>query len=290
MSLFDLDILFLRSLFSHWYPFSIDQIKQYRNTIDWEELRCNPNLHPAFKESRYIDRLSNLNIMLPFSDIKWYVSKEDPERSWITISANSDIEWSRAFIRGYADKLKWEDTIIIEADYDSYDISRYGGICSNPSVKIDQNFIHEFSHKISWQSLSCNQGTSWSIELIKEFEDEWMWSRDDTYFYGGDVFQFIIPDYESEGDYSDELIDTNIFLSANYALPWNEEFLEEFKELLDWSIISGAYYIPWSIPLLRKFFPLLDKGHLIWNFALWEKVFRLPVSENEKIIETVFTP
>ncbi|MDU9049396.1 MAG: hypothetical protein Q3M30_11120 [Candidatus Electrothrix sp. Rat3] len=288
MSLFDLDILFLRSLFSHWYPFSIDQIKKYRNTIDWDKLRCNPNFDPVLKKDRYIDGLSDLNMMLPFDDIKWYASKNDPERSWITISANSDIEWSTAFIREYADKLKWEDTIIIEVDHISYDIHRYGGICSNPSVKIDQNFIHEFSHKISWQSLSWNQGADWSIELIKEFEDEWMWSWNDADFYGEDVFQFLIPEYASEDDYSYNLTETNF--SANYALPWSEEFLEEFKQFLDWSIISRAYYIPWSIPLLTKFFPLWDKEGLISNFALWEKVFRLPVSENEKIIETVFTP
>ena len=89
-------------------------------------------------------------MMLPFDNIKRYLNKydPDPDRSWITISANSDIEWSTAFIRENSDKLKWEDTILLtvyESDYHqgSLEIERYGGICSNPSVKIDQNFIHE---------------------------------------------------------------------------------------------------------------------------------------------------
>ena len=348
MSLFDLDILFFRSLFSRWYPFSDSQIRRYAATIDWVQLSLNPMLEwsselleahednwnwgdgglcmninfpqplierfksrwpeytLAFSEEKglfscytansYTEDISNVKIISPASDIKRYfsefvVKQDDPRRSWITISANSDIEWSKAFIRENANKLKWEDTIVLNIHYyDSYEmIDRYAGICSNSSVNIDREFIEEFIDQICWASLGLNENIEWSIELLKEFEEHWFWSWDDHDGYGDEDFiWYNMPDYDEKDHYKYTLED--FYLSANHMLPWNEELLEEFKDVVDWAVVSKAYYIPWSVSLLKNFFPFFKKERLVGNFSLWEKVFRLPVSENKKIIEAVFTP
>lgn len=181
----------------------------------------------------------------------------------------------------------WGDTIVVNYDEIDFDFERYGSICSNPSVRIDSFFIYEFIDEISWFSLSLNEGSKWSIELIKEFEEYWIWNWDDYWLNDGEDFiVYNIPDSLSDDDFKDDL--ETCFLSANHTLPWSEEFLTEFRGYIDWSLISRAYYIPWSITLLGKHFGNFDKKHLINNYALWEKIFKIPVSENNKIVEAVF--
>ncbi len=265
-----------------------------KNTIGYSQER---GIFSYYVANRYIEDISNVKIIMPQNAIKSYfnhrIKENSLERSWITLSVNTDIEWTNAFIKENINKLKWEDTIIIDNYQDDFDIptdiKRYGGLCSNPSIKINRAFITDFFDQINWQSLGLNEGLDWSIELLKEFRDYWVWSYQDYERDGEDFIEFIGPDCNFIDPHEYRFDIENFFLSANHTLPWNEELLEEFKTWLDWSVLSKAYYIPWSISLLKKFFPFWDKERLIKNYSFWEKIFSIPVSQNKKIIEAVFT-
>ena len=83
----------------------------------------------------------------------------------------------------------------------------------------------------------------WSIELIKQYEYKWYWSK----------------------------------LSGNEALPWSIELIEQYQIYRwDWSELSGNEALPWSIELLERFYGwhwwrLSMNDALPWSIELIER-------------------
>ena len=151
---------------------------------------------------------------------------------------------------------------------------------------LNETLIERFKDKWSWGDLAYNRNLTWSLELIKTYEDKW-WDVDcDVGFSWNDaIFPFII---ELIDEFKDKWWDLS-FLSENADLSWSIELIEnieliaqfqsnifddEYIEIRVWKSLSNNKFLPWSIALIEKFENRWDWGVLSLNSSLlWSEEF-----------------
>lgn len=242
---------FFIEFISHNYPFNEIELGHWQEYLDWRLVSCNSRIQ------------FDLNLIDHFKH-RWF---------WTELSKNKTIHWSREILSSCISFLCRPSHILGNP---ISNISRSG------NVKWSIVLIEEFKEKWDWLELSSNENLPWSDELIKRFSPLWNWKS--ICVNGKFWTEDFIASLENELDQNNER--WNYLLSnphiqwtkeliykykekwisaipligyqtydvyANAALPWDDEFIELFKDKFNWYRLSESKILPWSENFINKF-------------------------------------
>ena len=242
---------FFTEFISHNYPFNQIELDYWQEYLDWRLVSCNSRIQ------------FDLNLIDHYKHRLF----------WTELSKNKTIHWSREILSSCISFLCRPNHILGNP---ISNISRSG------NVKWSIAFIEEFKEKWDWLELSSNENLPWSDGLIKRFSPSWDWK---SLCVNGKFWnEEIIASLENELDQNYErwnhlLSNPHIQLSKgliykykekwfsaipftgyhaydvyeNAALPWDEGFIELFKDKFNWYRLSESKILPWSENFINKF-------------------------------------
>lgn len=315
-------------LLSAYYPFTGFQLKKYGRFLHWkssdiyveggdrDEL---PTYHPEIKGlsnnkgiiwtiellHEYKDQI-NWKHISQSNRINWWSSKLLHEFinkwDWIELSSNPSLRISSKVIDEYKEYWEWDSKKI-------YGEHEYDGLSKNGSLAWNQAKIERFGDLLNWNDLSLNPNLKWynyetelkqsvleyDKSILKKFENSWNYKNLSENRSLGKLFKVLsdstIKKLLDEKDWDWEL------LSNNQSLPWTEEFVIIFTNMISWKSfcsnesfnwtdefimrnidniywpnISANRSLPWSIDLIEKYKEYWNWENLSLNAALpWSK-------------------
>lgn len=148
---------------------------------------------------------------------------------------------------------------------------------------LSDRLIEEHFDKLNWGELKQNKNLSWSIHLLKKFENRWDW---DGSFYSISASSSIPWSIELIEIFKDKWNWGQHGLSKNESLPWSIELLKKFDGNLDWEQLSTNKALPWSKELIELF-----KDKWSWSETSdvdnWGKSYDGGLSANESLPWTI---
>jgi hypothetical protein len=275
-------------------------LRQFRDKLKWDQISMNPDIEWRFEwliefedlldwKLFYINAYYDwgLSTLQRFSHklsaagvehelVEYLNNKEGMANSIIVQNENSTIGKSQDEIKfpGYEarfeeikkivyryrnklDEINWEENIIWSEESFEY-IMNYKGT----------DLLH----------LSTYSRFKEPAAILRKFGSRLIWGKQ----YWGTLPE----DIAGGGEY---LVYAGI--SANHFMDWTEELIDEFKDQIDWKVLSKEGYIKWTPGILEKYFDLLDKEAILRMNYIDDTnplFVNLIVPElNEKLIEVV---
>lgn len=242
---------FFIEVISHNYPFNQIELKQWQEYLDWRLVSCNSRIQfdidlvDHFKHRLFWTELSKnktihwgreiLSSCISFlcrpshilgnpisnisrsGNVKWSIAliEEFKEKwDWQELSSNNNLPWSDELIKRFSPFWDWK-SLCVNGKFWNEDI------IASLENELDQNYER-------WNHLLSNPHIQWSKELIYKYKEKWFSAMPFTGYHAYDVY-------------------------ANTALPWDEEFVEVFKDKFNWYRLSKSNVLPWSEKFIHKF-------------------------------------
>lgn len=214
---------FLRIISSE-YPFSSQQLNNYKELMNWENISLNKAIDWNYKLlNTYADRLD-----------------------WGQLSLNEKAVNTVDLIDRFENRIVWED--------DCWGAS----IANNTSIKWSIEVIDKYKSKLDFNQLALNPKVPWSQKLIDRYFDRWdfstlsensglPWSVNffNKYYKKSDLGFFLFGYYKSTVSlmglvetYPDD-VDWKI-ISSSSNLPWHKHnLLEKWRKKIDWKGVAS---------------------------------------------------
>ncbi len=294
------------------YPLSIDLLRRHKDVLDWELVSLNEVL-PWSAE-----------LILEFQDyLDFGAGDHEKESKWINL--NPAIPWSVELLEQLEDRVQWKELANLPAIYDDtrirlrfyhrlapylsqmseYSSSSLGDQVSESSEEIDWIISHiesyndhpelsyhtvaelEAASDMDWKLLSQNCYLPWSIELIRQYSDQWDWhslSLNDSLPWSEELIaafedQWIWGGLGDANEYGDRLVVWGI--TSNDAIHWTEQMLHRFRDRHDWFHLSYMSSVDWSIEILYQFQEYLEYDQVLFNDAIWSRIWSGHIAEQE---------
>ncbi|OBX24708.1 helicase-like protein [Gelidibacter algens] len=246
-------------------PWSIELISEFVDEWDWVDLSCNKGIPWS------------IEIIQEFEE-KW---------AWGFLSSNTSLPWSEELIDTFKTKWKWSNGV-----EHNFEKQYFNGLCFNEAIPWSLNLIDKFKEQLNWRNLSSIKSLPWSEELIEHFYERWNWEvlssnsaiswslemvyrwKDRLSFYSLSHKTYLklpidfIRDNADKFDWEGDEYGFSGGLSDNPNLPWSEEFIEEFKDKFNWTILSTRDFLPWSENFINKYSNYFCWENLSYNTEL----------------------
>lgn len=221
---------FFIEIVSTRYSFTITQLKKYKDWLDWNKISNNININWTAE------------ILNEFKDLI----------DWVDLSINENAFNDISHLETFSDTIDW----------DGRDDTSFDSIGSNEGVRWDLALIEKYESKLNFEKLSENRNVEWSEQLIDKYLPKW----DLVELGSNDSIPWTV-----------ELFDKYLDLSylSYYPIKWNKsllsfEFIEKYKDSLEWWDISGNSKLPWREKnLLEYWSDNIDWGAIARNEALF---------------------
>ncbi len=192
-------------LISCYYPLSQQQLRKYKNDLDWNKISSNENIH------------WNKNIINEFKD----------EFNWKSLTTNKSAFVDRSLLDIFDDKIDWFGE-------DSY----FGGsIALNEGIYWDIETIDKYADKINFDKLSESTTVNWSEQVIDKYLDKWSLkelAHNKSIPWSMELFE----------KYLDTSYLSYFGVQTNESLI-TFEFVEKYNQYMDWHYISHNPTLPW---------------------------------------------
>ncbi|HMH32148.1 MAG TPA: hypothetical protein VK543_03910 [Puia sp.] len=228
---------------------SIDFIKKYHESWNWESLTANSDIN---RSDLLISSYSNKNGF------------------WDGISRNTGIIWTDDLIEKYKSYWRWDylgsnpsinwSDHLIEKYQDIPSLWKCltgggSGLSNNESIIWSEELIEKYKDKLSWFHLGYNERLPWSKSFFEKYHERWSWFA----------------------------------LCMNRKLDWTEAFIEKYESSMNWGWLGMNDSLPWSASFIKKYeskwrYSGLFANTLMLNF--WQKAL-LPYMDDNLIEEVI---
>lgn len=277
-------------------------IEKCKSRIDWNMFSSNPS---AFQDIHLLDKYSNY--------LDW---KGDVQYRWGAVVWNSGLPWGTPFIDKYKSRFSFKTLAASECiPWDWNLIKRYKHLwdfellAMNPTIQWDAKHFEQYYDKSIFDidAVACNPGMLCDFELIMLYavnvcwysisansklfciDDDLLDLWDDCLEWSGiarnEALAQHYPDFlnrfmhrwmkEPEASFEG--------LSANPALKWTPQLIEEYVDVWDWEALSLNEGIPWSKTLINRYKDKISWGALT---PIW-KCNDLPEIDPDKVQEVL---
>lgn len=226
----------------------------------------NKNEDNFFFNAEYIEKKADVDLE--------YIKLHPNEFNWETLCYNYYTPWHEDLIDTHFNKIDWfrisKNPKII---WDERLLNKYwdkiwlGCIISHSPMFWDEKLVQfvlskseEESTKIFWlQKFSVINNIKWSLKMIIDFPTSY-WIRE---VVEAKTLEFSFEDLKK---YKEQLNkDIFKYLQVSSNLLWTNETIQEFKELLNFQILSKSNNVDWSNKIISTFEKLLDFKELSKN-------------------------
>lgn len=232
---------------SSYYPLSINQLRKYKNVLNWHKISANENINwnacilnefhnhivwntLTTNRNAFVDKTT----LVTFDDrIDWYGNDHYYGDS---ITANEGIYWDNETIDKYADKINIEK------------------LSSNKNVEWSESLIDKYIDKWDKVELACNENIPWSLSMFEKYLDE------SYFFYFGVQTNKSLVSFDLVEKYNQFMDWHNISLVP--TLPWIE------KDLLNY----WSDKIVWTGIACNKFLFANDKNFYQKHYDKWQPI------------------
>jgi len=132
---------FFIEIVSTRYPFTISQLKKYKDWLDWNKISNNININWTAE------------ILNEFKDLI----------DWVDLSINENAFKDISYFETFSDTIDWNGS----------DDMMGGSIGSNNGIRWDLTLIERYESKINFEKLSANKNVEWSEQLINRHLPKW---------------------------------------------------------------------------------------------------------------------
>jgi len=212
---------FFIGIISRKYPFTKGQLEKYKDFLDWGKIS------------------NNLNIIWTFEIMETFKNSID----WVSLTTNENAFKDRSLLDAFSDKIDW-----------------FGGefcddsIASNVGLVWDIDLILKYESKIDFDKLSENTAVLWSEELIDKFMHKW-----DLVSLGcNNSIPWTLHLFKK---YLDESYFLYFPIKNNYSLIGTIEFVDRYKNQLDWFNVCRNPKLPWIEKKLLEYW----SNYIDWN-------------------------
>jgi hypothetical protein len=173
-----------KSYASQFYPFSREQISEYKSILDFSSNGFLSNEHilwdlDLFEElADFIewDGLYSIkNFQFDLSFIKMFESRIN----FRGLHFSKNVVWNDELINAYGDRFDWNKTLLFKQDSDNpnlinrfQDLLDWDLISRISKCVSDVKFIHQYQEKLNWKELSKNRHLPLSVDFVKENVDK----------------------------------------------------------------------------------------------------------------------
>lgn len=228
---FDYSSYFVNAI-SADYPLSKGQLHRHKDILNWNKVSGNTNL--AWSRE----------LMGTFSEVL----------DWKVLSRNSAAFKDLSLLVKFQDRIDWKGNE--ESDFDS--------IAANMGLPWDTSFIEKYESKIDFSKLSSNTKVKWSEELLLKYLDRW----DMVELAGNPSFPWNINLFEKYLDVSYLFYFTT---QINDSLIGKFDFVDKYKEVVNWDYVSANQNLPWlERDLLNFWKPYVSWWGIAHNHALFQ--------------------
>lgn len=227
-------------------PWSVDFIKRHEDCVDWNYM------------------VDNKVVMYNKEILDYYGSKLDHY-------ARGGIEKYRV-AEGCPEKLATLELMATVED----DLKYFASI---PELQLQHPDEHNSLQEVDWGRMSYNGLFDWSIELIDQYLDQWIWSAlAENESVPWDLEMLVRyedflhwPIFTPSGGETTTI--PSGCIATNDSMRWTREILERFRNKLDPYSLSYLTSIPWDFSLLCDFVGIFDLDSLHYNNACWDGAF-----------------
>ena len=168
-------------LISRFYPFSKDEILQYKSILNFDRyhLMNNDSVKWDIELLDKVDEKIDWSALWKIKNIKFdlaFFKKYESKIEFSSIQLSKNIEWSNNLLSEYGDKFDWSKWLITKEPLSTIEnLRRYKDILdwSSVSHRINIDFteetLQEFSEKWDWKKLSANKHLPLSVEFIQKY-------------------------------------------------------------------------------------------------------------------------
>lgn len=197
---------------------------------------------------------------------------------WSLISLNENIQWSKDLIEEFQDKLDWyylsqnptafKDVSLLNVFADKIDWKGTEGqimdsIATNSGIFWDEELIERYEAMINFEKLSSNSNVPWSENLIDKYLDRWNLEE-----LGGNLsVPWTLRLFDK---YLGEEYLHLIVILWNHRLLSNIDFIDKYKDSLEWYFICTNPLLPWKEKNLLEYWEEHIDG---WGVAQNESLF-----------------
>ena len=243
----------------------------YKIEKDNQRVKCVDFLqkHPAYFRSQ---------ISIHFPLTRKQLSEFGDRLDWGYISLNENIQWNKDLIAEFQDKLDWyylsqnptafKDESLLNVFVDKIDwIGTEGqimdSIASNSGIFWDEELIERYEAMLDFEKLSSNENVPWSENLIDKYLDRWNYEE-----LGGNLsVPWTLRLFDK---YLGEEYLHLIVILWNHRLLSNIDFIDKYKESLEWYFICTNPLLPWKEKNLLEYWKKYVNG---WGIAQNEALF-----------------
>lgn len=296
-ALFTRQPLFIISILSDHYPFSLEQIENFKSKIDWTNfgLSGNENLSWSIELIKNYESRWRWEILLRNKGIIWDQKLIDYLKSKLQEWKNSKSNFRRIENLGYKRQLidqiekhiEIHENILNESTFINNGLTKdtdftyhelmnehtINFLSKSPYLDFTEEFLSINKDHFNWNVLSENKHIPWTTKLIETFEKKWNWkklSANSSLPWCSEFIRKFINNWYWEGIES---------VSYNSEVPWDQSMMEEFQDYIDWEMISKNQNINFTFNLISKFENKLDFNSLSssrmrninWSFKLLKK-------------------
>jgi hypothetical protein len=208
-----------------------------------------PNLIKKYKDILNWEHIgSNPNIL--WTNDLFEEIKEEAFRFPNNFFADAQLPWTVEFIQKYKSRMNW-----------SY-MGINPSLTNNPDIiKVYQKELVEFANfdLIAYykEQAACNNENN---EIIKPTK------QNNNFFENKEDYFKTVSDIENAIDVDWEI------LSQNEFLPWDENFIEQYKDKLNWENLCANSHIHWTDSMLNRFHDRIN-----WESISNQRYVTLPV-------------
>ena len=192
-------------LLSSYYALSQNQLKMYKNVLDWNKISANENIN--------WDDI----ILVEFQD---YII-------WDTLTTNPSAFVNRKLLKTFEDEIDWFGNENFYGD----------SITANEGIYWDNETIEIYADKINFEKLSISTNVDWSETLLDKYIDKWNF----TELAHNESIPWSLEMFEK---YLDESYFFYFGVQTNKSLV-SFELVEKYNHLMDWHNISHVPTLPW---------------------------------------------
>jgi hypothetical protein len=139
-----------------------------------------------------------------------------------------------------------------------------------------ETFIDRYQDKIDWKSLSENSNVQWTASMLEKYKNKLDWKALSAGSCRGLYSSENLRRFSSRWDWST--------LSSNSSVQWTGEKVEEFKDVIDWSVMIDS----WNSDLFtldffekyKEYFPVAS----LQNSRIWSAILEI---YKDKLIEEI---
>ncbi len=137
--------------------------------------------------------------------------------------------------------------ISVERKESPFDSPFWQAFSRSVEIDWDINLLKRFEHNLNWEILSENNSLPWGEELINAFAKRWKWSSVSERISGFSSWGIdeqsairILHNYKNSLDWT--------IISGGHSI--NPYIVNSFPTCINWDVLSSNFFFPWSVDFL----------------------------------------